>query len=73
MWLMDLRNMSWTKLEVRCQFGDLLKTSSPAHHQSEIVFGAFPDDKSLCVVRYLTQYKERTRDLRDSETRLFVS
>ena len=73
MWLMDLRNMSWTRHEVRCRFGDLLKTSSPAHHQSEIVFGAFPDDKSLCVVRYLTQYKKRTRDLRGSETRLFVS
>ena len=54
-WLMDLRNMSWTKNDVRCRFGDPLKTSTPRSHQNEIVFGAFPSDKALCVVRYLRQ------------------
>ena len=59
--------------DIRCRFGDLLKTTKPAHHQSEIVFGAFPADKSLCVVRYLHHYLKRARSLRGSETKLFTS
>ena len=72
-WMMDLRNMTWTKDDVRCRFGDLLKTSGPNSHQNELVLGAFSADPSLCVVRYLKQYVKRTRDLRGSETRLFIS
>ena len=53
--LMDLRNMSWTKNDVLCRFGDPLKTSTPRSHQSEIGFGVFPSNKALCVVRYLRQ------------------
>ena len=71
-WMMDLRNMTRSRDDIRCRFGDLLKTTIPAHHQSEIVFGAFPADKSLCVVRYLHHYLKRARSLRGSETKLFT-
>ena len=70
---MDLRNMTWSRDDVSCRLGDLLKTSTPAHHQSEIVFGAFLADKSLCVVRYLHHYVKRTQSLRGSKTKLFIS
>ena len=37
------------------------------------MFGSFPEDKSLCVVHYLRHYEERTRALRGSEAKLFIS
>ena len=37
------------------------------------MFGSFPEDKSLCVVHYLRHYEKRTRALRGSEAKLFIS
>ena len=51
----------------------LLKISAPNSHQDELVFGSFPEDKSLCVVHYLRHHKKRTCALRGSETKLFIS
>ena len=58
LWLLDLHNITWSKTDIRCTFGDLLKISVPNRHQDELVFGSFPEDKSLCVVRYLRHYKK---------------
>ena len=39
---MDLRDMSWSRDDVRCRSGDLLKTSVPGKHQNDrLVLGAF--------------------------------
>ena len=46
------------KTDIRCTFGDLFKTSAPNRHQGELVFGSFPEDKSLCVVHYLRHYEK---------------
>ena len=73
LWLLDLRNITWSKTDIRCTFGDLLKISVPNRHQDELVFGNFPEDKSLCVVHYLRHYEKRTRALRVSEAKLFIS
>ena len=73
LWLLDLRNITWSKTDIRCTFGDLLKTSASNRHQDELVFGSFPEDKSLCVVHYLRHYEKRTRALRGSEAKLFIS
>ena len=72
LWLLDLRNITWSKTDIRCTFGDLLKTSAPNRHQGELVFGSFPEDKSLCVAHYLRHYEKRTRALRGSEAKLFI-
>ena len=64
--------MSWSR-EVKCRYGDLLKTSTPNHHQTEISFPGFPADRALCVVKYLFEYVRRTKDIRGTETRLFLS
>ena len=64
LWLLDLRNITWSKTDIRCTFGDLFKISVPNRHQDELVFGSFPEDKSLCVVRYFRHYKKRTCALR---------
>ena len=58
LWLLDLRSITWSKTDIRCTFGDLVRTSAPNRHQHELVFGSFPEDKSLCVVHYLRHYKK---------------
>ena len=74
LWLLDLRNITWSKTDIRCTFESyLLKISAPNRHQDELVFGSFPEDKSLCVVHYLPHHKKRTCALRGSETKLFIS
>ena len=35
--LIDIRNMSWERDRVICRFGDLMKTSTPKEHQSQII------------------------------------
>ena len=72
-WLMDLRNLDIQSDHIKCKFGDLLKTSSVKSHQQELVFQAYPKDKSLCVVHYLKQYILRTKKVRrEGENRLFI-
>ena len=70
--LFDLRNITWERDRVICRIADLLKTSTPKKHQSEIVLKTFVD-KRICVVHYLDMYKKRTEMLRGKETRLFIS
>ena len=64
LWLLDLRNITWSKTDIRCTFGDFFKISVPNRHQDELVFGSFPEDKYLCVMHYLRHYKKRTCALR---------
>ena len=73
LWLLDLCNITWSKTDIRCTFESISKISAPNRHQDELVFGSFPEDKSLCVVHYLHHHKKRTCALRGSETKLFIS
>ena len=73
LWLLDLCNITWSKTDIRCTFESISKISAPNRHQDELVFGSFPEDKSLCVVHYLRHHKKRTCALRGSETKLFIS
>jgi len=40
-WLMHLQNMTWNMKDVQCSLGDLVKTSMPGKHQTELVLGHF--------------------------------
>ena len=71
--LIDLRNMSWDKNEVRCRIGDLTKTPSRKSHQEELIVTACSPDRRLCVVKYLQEYVNRTKALRGSGTQLLIS
>ena len=73
LWLLDLHNITWSKTDIRCTFGDLLKTCAPNRHQDKLVFGSLTEDKSLCVVHYLCHYEKRTHALRGSEAKLSIS
>ena len=50
-----------------------MKQSRPSYKVPSVVLKAFPTDSSLCVVTYLREYLKRTKPLRGSQTRLFIS
>ena len=51
----------------------LLKTSRPGKHLACIEFQAYAPDVSLCIVKHLQHYRERTDILRGDVKQLFVS
>ena len=73
MHLLDLRNMSLTSSRVSFVIGDLAKTSKPGNHVEELSYLAYAPDRRLCALTVLSCYLERTRNIRGSETRLFLT
>ena len=71
--LIDIRNVHITDNSLKVVIGDLLKTSKPGYHLGELNFSSFPHDNSLCVVRVITHFLERTSKLRNGVSNLFIS
>ena len=71
--VLDIRNMSLTSSRVSFQIVDLLKTSRPGHHFSQLNFKAYAPDKRLCVITTLHAYLQRTSDIRGDITNLLVT
>ena len=71
--MLDTRNMTLTATRASFRIGDLLKTSRPGHHISEVAFDAFAPDSRLCVVATLREYLSRTQEFRDNTTRLLLT
>ena len=70
--VMDLRNIDITKNHVKIRFGDLLKTTRPGYQQKELTIKAYAPDRRLCIVTVLTEYINRTKDLRQDDG-LFIA
>ncbi len=51
----------------------LLKTSRPSAHQEPLIFLSFPEDPNICVVKNLSAYLEKTKDIRKDCNKLFLS
>ena len=62
--LLDLRNMTKSKSWCKFRIGDLLKTSRPGVHQSELHLPAYAPDRRLCIVTVIMEYLNRTEMLR---------
>jgi len=50
-----------------------IKQSRPRYKTPSVILKAYPADSSLCVVACLKEYHKRTKPLRGSETKLFIS
>lgn len=50
-----------------------IKQSRPGYKAPTVVLRAYPDNPSLCVCTCLKEYLKRTKPLRGTETKLFVS
>ena len=71
--LLDIRNMSLSPSRITCSIGDPLKTTRPGHHLSQLIFEAYAHDRKLCVVSTIHHYLDRTKDLRGTVTRFFLT
>ena len=70
---LDTRNMTVSEFKVSFRIGDLLKTSPPSDHLSEIVFESYAPDKRLCIHTAIVDYLNRTSVVRGSITRFFLT
>ena len=70
---LDLRYRTFKPEGVVFKLPTLTKKRNPGAPPRELFFGAFPEDKDLCVVQCLRCYELATRDLRSQGTALFVS
>lgn len=70
--LIDIRNVQFNRFGVKIYIGDMLKQTRPGYPLTPLEFKYFTNE-SLCVVKTLHVYIERTKRLRKDETQLFVS
>ncbi len=73
MQLLDISKMIKGKNAFKFEVTELVKQSKPGRKPLVVELPAYPPDRRLCVQTVLAAYLERTNDIRDSETRLFVS
>ena len=52
---------------------DLLKTTKPGKECTKLEFLSFDEDPRICVMRYLSEYLKRTKDMRHDHYKLLVS
>ena len=69
---MDTNTMLTGKSSYKFPMDQIVKQSRPGKPQPVLVLPAYPADRRLCVVTYLREYLERTKNIRNSN-RLFVS
>ena len=70
---LTIKNMKISQHEYALELLDLQKHNRPGTNLSSVTIKAFPQDEDLCVYNALTEYLSRTKDLRKSEDRLFIS
>lgn len=73
--LLDTQNMVQEETAYTFMLNSNLKQSKPGRSTSELVIklNAYPHDRNLCVVNACSVYLERTKLLRGSESRLFIT
>ena len=71
--LLDTRNMDLKPARVTFSIGDLLKTTKPNFHKSEVTFKAYAPDRRICPYTALMAYLERTSNYRGDTTQLFIT
>ena len=67
------RNMRVSNTKVMFIVNDLLKTTKPGKECIKLEFLSFDEDRRICVVRYLSEYLERTKEMRHDHHKLRVS
>jgi hypothetical protein len=74
-WLaaLDIRNIIINKNIAKFNIGDVLKTTRPSFHQSQINVKAYVPDRRLCVITYLMEYLSRTKPYRTHTNLLLIS
>ena len=69
---LNISNMHLTESRCTFEIKELLKTTRPNSHFGVVEFVAYPEEP-LCVIACLREYIARTKTLRGSNTKLFIS
>ena len=64
---LDIRFRTYKPDGVAFKLASLTKKRTPGLPPKELFFGAFPNNKQLCVVECLKEYEIRTKELRNSD------
>ena len=67
------KDMKASNNKVMFIVNDLLKTTKPSKECTKLEFLSFYEDPRICVVRYLSEYLERTKNMRHDHHKLLVS
>ena len=70
--LIELSDIKMTKDSVSIAPHNILKYTKPGKHLDLITFKAYKKDKTLCIVKTISDYLERTKNLRNDE-KLLIS
>ena len=68
-----IKDMKASNNKVMFIVNDLLKTTKPGKECTKLEFMSFDEDARICVVRYISEYLERTKSLRHDHHKLLVS
>ena len=68
-----LNNVTKSGTGYSIRIGDVLKQTKPGKHQYELILGAYPTDKRLCIVTVWKEYESRTKLLRGNHQELLIS
>ena len=71
--ILDIAYMKEAPDVVEFLLSEHIKQSRPGYKAPSVILKAYPADSSLCVVTCLKEYLKRTKPLRGSETKLFIS
>ncbi|XP_044597491.1 uncharacterized protein LOC123274057 [Cotesia glomerata] len=71
--LISIDNIAQYKSSIQIKIPDIIKTSRPGASQPLLILPVFTDKPELCVANTLLSYIKRTKSLRRSEKRLFIS
>lgn len=71
--LLDIRGLSKRKDSFILLYSNVLKHSKPGKDNPMAILRAYPPDRRLCVVYALKEYLNRTEQLRNGYTSLFIS
>ena len=66
------RDMKVSDSKVMFIVNELLKTTKPGKECTKVEFLSFHEDPRLCVVRYLSEYLKRTKDMRHGHQKLLI-
>ena len=71
--ILDIQCMREASTQFEFLLSEHIKQSRPGYKVPSVVLKAYPDDPSLCVFTHLKEYLKRTKPLRGTEAKLFIS
>ena len=73
MHMLDVKSLTLSYSKAVFALDDITKTTALGRHPEPLCYLAYAPDRRLCVITVLKHYLERTLDIREKETKLFLT